>query len=77
MEGTDTDQMNVQRVYWAQTVLDAFQEQTRCGSEEEAFRDLLADLRHWADNANVSWEESLDLAMRNYLQEAENGYASE
>jgi hypothetical protein len=71
MGANDHIELNKQRVKWAQISLDVFQKQTRCDSGKEGLCDLLSDLRHWADKANVSWEESLATAMRNYRHEVD------
>ena len=69
MQTNDPDQMNEKRVAWAQTALNAFQKATRCDPGDEALRDLLTDLRHWADKEDICWEEALAFAMGNYREE--------
>lgn len=69
MSANDPTELNKKRVNWAQTALDAFREVTRCDPGEESLRDLLTDLRHWANRSGICWEDSLASAMRSYRAE--------
>ena len=69
MRTNDPDQMNEKRVAWAQIALDAFQKATRCDPGDETLRDLLTDLRHWADKADIPWKRAYTFAMGNYRDE--------
>lgn len=66
MRTNDPDKMNEKRVKWAQTALDAFQKATRCEPGDESLRDLLTDLRHWADKEDIPWRAAYANAMGNY-----------
>ena len=69
MKKKDPDEMNEQRVKWAQKALDTFRKNTACEPGEEALQDLLTNLQHWADSHDISWEKVLAAAMDMYREE--------
>lgn len=71
MEKRDPDEMNDKRAEWADQALCLFQARTYCDSGEECLKDLLTNLRHWADRANISWDSVLASAMDIYWGEVD------
>jgi len=62
---------NASRATRAQIALWAYQGGDRL-SPDEALRDLLSDLMHWAAKNNVYFENELDTAERNFAFEDED-----
>jgi hypothetical protein len=58
---------NNDRAEWAGAALRYFQSIT--GTDDEALPDLLCDLLHWCDRANVNFSSSLEQARENYETE--------
>jgi hypothetical protein len=71
---SDPEDMNDERAYWAGETLDYF---TRTHGEEEGGRqqnlvDLLADLAHYCDRNELSFESCLESARNHYCEETDN-----
>lgn len=69
MKTSDPDEMNEQRAAWAAEALDRFRHLTGSDPGEEALRDVLTDLHHWADQADLNWDAALTSAMNHYRAE--------
>lgn len=61
---------NVERVTRAQVALDAYTSLPGV-DQDEAFRDLLADLMHLADRVGINFKHELAMAEMNYDAEVE------
>jgi len=75
----DPEEKNEARSTWAEIALLAFIEAT--GSEAEyAVRDLVADLMHWCDRHDLSWEDERQSGEGHYTEETtqhEQSHASD
>lgn len=67
----DPEQMNDQRAAWAGDTLEYFATQAHHGPKEPALRlsDLLCDLRHYCDRAEIDFAAALSRADDHYFEE--------
>lgn len=64
----DPDGQNKDRAQWAQTAIDAFQDET--GTKDgDALKDLLCDLMHLCDREKADFDVALDAARHHYVAE--------
>lgn len=62
---------NDDRAEYAHAALEAFQERTRTNDEDgdTILRDLLTDLRHWADREGVDFDRELSASLDHFNEE--------
>ena len=76
MSKPDPDNLNKERASWAGAAIDTFMSETGTDTGD-ALADLLADLMHWADENETSFEAELRRAQYHYGEETNSEETSD